>query len=394
LLLFRMQISQAIVASQEAIAQAQRAQERDGEAAGQLTWGYAAWLLGNYPTARQRLEQCLALSRAAPFYHAPTPGRGMAITQAMALNVLAMISVAQRQYDAAAAYEDETFGLYAQVGDWWGMARARWWLAHAYYRVGSYVRAAAYYRQTLRAAHDVGSRQYVHDCVLRLGRIALCLGTYDAAQAHAEQAWAWARASRHRASESAAVAILSEVAYHRRAYAQAWDYSQQALHQALETGDQHLQAHSLFCGGQALAALGRLAAAQGAYQEALQLHMASGARHLALACRAGLAQVALLAGNGTLAQTHVEEILPALDADALDGVEDPLQIYLTCFQVLDANRDTRARSVLSRAHRLLEELVAQIGDEALRRAFLENVAAHSVILRTGTAQVANEYLGG
>ena len=65
----------------------------------------------------------------------------------------------------------------------------------------------------------------------------------------------------------------------------------------------------------------------------------------------------------------------------LDGTDEPLRVYLTCYLVLRANHDPRAREILDAAYRLLQERATHIDDEELRRSFLENVAAHREIAR-------------
>jgi hypothetical protein len=78
----------------------------------------------------------------------------------------------------------------------------------------------------------------------------------------------------------------------------------------------------------------------------------------------------------------VETILEQMRArPTLDGTDEPLRVYLTCYRVLSASQDPRAGEVLDAAYRLLQERATHIDDEDLRRSFLENVAAHREIVR-------------
>jgi hypothetical protein len=98
---------------------------------------------------------------------------------------------------------------------------------------------------------------------------------------------------------------------------------------------------------------------------------------IALEALAGLARVARAQGKHPQAQAYVDEIVAHLETGGrLDGAEEPFRIYLTCFQVLEAGQDDRASTVLATAYRQLQAQAAKIGDEELRRSFLENVAAH------------------
>jgi hypothetical protein len=76
----------------------------------------------------------------------------------------------------------------------------------------------------------------------------------------------------------------------------------------------------------------------------------------------------------------VEEILAYLDHGTLAGTDEPLRIYLTCYQILQANRDPRGDEILVTAHTQLQERATQIEDETLQRSFFENIAAHREIV--------------
>ena len=90
----------------------------------------------------------------------------------------------------------------------------------------------------------------------------------------------------------------------------------------------------------------------------------------------------------TEAQAKVGEILSHLEGDTLDGTEEPLRVYLTCYRVLRANQDPRARKVLETAHRLLQETAVKIGDAGMRRKFLNNVVIHREIAAAYNEQEA------
>ena len=96
---------------------------------------------------------------------------------------------------------------------------------------------------------------------------------------------------------------------------------------------------------------------------------------------AGLARVCLIQENPIEAQALVDGILGHLESHTLEGTEEPVRVYLTCYRVLTANQDLRAGELLDTAHRLLQERAAKIGDEEMRRSYLENVPAHREIVQ-------------
>jgi hypothetical protein len=133
--------------------------------------------------------------------------------------------------------------------------------------------------------------------------------------------------------------------------------------------------------GHALAGLGRLAEAADAYRQGLALRRKKGQHHLAVEPLAGLAHVALAQGDVVGALAHVGEILDYVeDHPALHGTLEPLRIYLTCYRVLSAGGDPRAREIPDAAYHLLQERASTIKDGGLRRSYLENVPAHREIV--------------
>jgi hypothetical protein len=92
---------------------------------------------------------------------------------------------------------------------------------------------------------------------------------------------------------------------------------------------------------------------------------------------ASLAEVALLNGEVAEAMGFVETAVSALlNGQSLDGTAAPFQIYLTCYNVLNAAQDARASDFLSQGHQKMQERAIAIVDETSRKMFLENVAAH------------------
>jgi tetratricopeptide (TPR) repeat protein len=156
--------------------------------------------------------------------------------------------------------------------------------------------------------------------------------------------------------------------------------------------------------GQALIQIGRAetglrhhAEAVKAYQWAWEKFNEIGQKNLSMESLAGLADAHLANGDQVLALNHVEDILDHLeqsqtsDSDqakgvvdigteaeagavpGLEGTNDPLWIYLTCYKVLKAIQDQRADNVLKRAQSLLREQASKIDDRDLNYSFLNNV---------------------
>jgi hypothetical protein len=88
-------------------------------------------------------------------------------------------------------------------------------------------------------------------------------------------------------------------------------------------------------------------------------------------------------GDLAQARAYAEVVLETIAIHPPVGLGEPFSVYLTCYQILAANGDPRAGSVLCAALRLLHAYADHIADDALRLSFLENVATHRELLRAG-----------
>ena len=96
--------------------------------------------------------------------------------------------------------------------------------------------------------------------------------------------------------------------------------------------------------------------------------------------QAGLARACLGLGDMDQAMVHAEELLAIWETRRMLGLDRPVLDMLICYQVLVAALDPRAPGLLDEGYRLLQECAANIEDEALRRAFLENVRPNRELL--------------
>ncbi|MFQ5344187.1 MAG: tetratricopeptide repeat protein, partial [Anaerolineae bacterium] len=228
-----------------------------------------------------------------------------------------------------------------------------------------------------------------------LGNVLLYLGAYAEAQTYYTQALYIQREIGDRQYEAVSVGNLGLLYHYLGDYETAREHSQQALQMTQEIGARRAEGAMWMKLGHAQAGLGQLDEAATAYRGAVALQRELGRLNQAMEPLAGLARVALAQGDIQQAQAHVQEILSHLEAGGtLDGTIDPFQVYLTCYRVLRADGDPRAQEVLTTAYNLLQERAAKIGDEDLRRSFLENVASHREIVREAANGGENRGLAG
>ena len=122
--------------------------------------------------------------------------------------------------------------------------------------------------------------------------------------------------------------------------------------------------------------------AKSAFQACQKLARDGGQATHGLTAMAGLADIALARHYDSAAMAHVEQILMLLPESELpiSDVWDYQYVYLTCARVLAADGDERAGMVLTEARGHLQRQARAIDDEAVRRAFLENVPSHREIV--------------
>ncbi|HEX9615934.1 MAG TPA: tetratricopeptide repeat protein, partial [Anaerolineales bacterium] len=246
---------------------------------------------------------------------------------------------------------------------------------------GDYAAARGYYEQALQISREIGSRSGEGLVLGNLGWIARIQGDYPEALACMEQSLRFAREVEDLFQEVYVLANLSALAFNLGDDPGAMAYAGQGLVLSRETGDRSAEAWCLVAQGSVYTKIGALPRARGVYQEAMEIRQELGQPNLACEPLAGLAQVAMARGDLPLARDYADTILAYLKGGGnLEGAEEPVWVYWVCYRVLQALEDARARSVLESAYAQLQGQAARIGDEAMRKSFLENSASNQAIL--------------
>lgn len=131
---------------------------------------------------------------------------------------------------------------------------------------------------------------------------------------------------------------------------------------------------------------GKLTQAEEAFVGARDTWLALERWALAMESVAGLAGTKWKQGEEKAALSLVEEVIDYLANHPLAGVDEPIQIYLTCYHVLRGSGDSRAVDVLRRAHDLLMANAEKVSDPSLRSTFLERVPAHRELIQLWEAR--------
>ncbi len=306
--------------------------------------------------------------------------------EAQLLNIYGLFALKQREPEAARARLERSLEIYLLTNN---LRRQAYPLANlgmvASY-LGDYAAAQTYYEKSLAISREVGHRAGESLILQNLGWILGMRGDYQAARAHLERSLRLSRETGHRTSELYALINLSACTETLGEAETAFQSAYKALILARETSDRNGEAWAQTYLGHSLSALGRLEAARTAYLSSLNLRSALKQTVLATEPAAGLARLALEGGDLSVAQRYLQATLEHLETGGtLDGTDQPLRIYQTCYLVLRRAGHKKATSILEMAYQALMKRVDLIADEPLRRNFLEKVPYHREILRAWEA---------
>jgi predicted ATPase/class 3 adenylate cyclase len=393
----------AAAAAQNTIALAQRANLISTEAEGYYTWGRSIDFQFGGTEALEKFEQALKLARAAQLYR----------LEADVLMSLGPHYSDLSEYEQARKHLSAALQIYRQLDDTYGEGRALGNLGVTYWGQGNYTEAKFHFEAALQVIRKTGYRRGEGIVLGNLGVIAREQLNYAESQHFHEQALEISREILDRFSEFIHLGNLGEALRDQGDFNSAKVLYEEALKIALEVGSLHgqsailnswsllmeylgdsqtaldnaqqalirarggnsvlFESASLSRLGQALFSVGRHEEASEHFRMALDLLRKLGLENRAIEALAGLARVSLARGEVSVALDHVEQVLQHLDSHNLLGTEEPVAVYLTCYQVLRASGDPRAAGILETGYQFLQERAVLIGNQALRRSFLEKV---------------------
>jgi class 3 adenylate cyclase/tetratricopeptide (TPR) repeat protein len=370
--LFRQaEYEQARRCCQHAFALAERAGATDLAADCLLNLGNVAWSKGDNTAARTHYEQARTLKRQVNNW------RGESIS----LNNLGVVALSQSDYETAQSYYTQALTIMRAIGDRRNESFVLGNLGLVAAHLGQYSTAEKYQHQSLRLRQEMADSYGEHLSRLNLGTIALYQGDYERARAAYEPILQTYREASNAHGEVEVLVYLALLCHQLNEQEQALAYSQAAvaITDRLELRSEGSLAWRNL--GHVYAALGDWEQATAAYERALAMCRQIGNENWAQESVAGLARLALAQGDGETAVTHLNTILSHLQSGNLHGTDEPLRVYLTCYQVLQAVGDGRAKEVLTAAHQLLQTRAATIENPETRQKYLQAIPYHREITR-------------
>ncbi|GAB4427391.1 MAG: hypothetical protein Kow0031_07410 [Anaerolineae bacterium] len=329
--------------------------------------GISAVGSGEYPQAKALLEQALADFRAG----------GDRRNQSVALLNLGIVAHGMQDFDTARQRTAEAAHTFQAINDHWGELTALNNLGFIEYELGDFGQAWA----TLQAARSSRAWQEYHigsQFWHTLGNLSRDMGDFATAAEAYRQCLELGDRLGDRHAHALALADSALLLLYQEQAAPALTRACRAVELCAETGLPAEQALALTHQAQALAALGQAEAASHCYRQALALRRELGQSRRAVTPLAGLALLGLEAGEP--AGNIIDQILPHLADDRLEGIDQPWWVLWVCARVSQANHNPAAASLAARGAALLRQRAGQLPSPALRQSFMSNIPAQRQLL--------------
>jgi class 3 adenylate cyclase/predicted ATPase len=405
----------AVAALEQAIAVARTTQDHASEARGLTIWGQVMEYQGAFREARDYFEQALAQYRQISY------GRGEATNlshlgnihsylgderaarayylqalnirreigdragEATSLNNLSLASLHLGDHEAARHYQQQALKLARTIGDRSGEALSLGAIGQGYLAQGDYAAAKEYLEQTLRLFQTLGERRREANCLNVLGQVWRDVGDYASAQRCFEEALAIQLEIRDHSQAAYSAGNLAYVLTQSDGAELDARY-QQALDLARETGNREAEAAVLSYRAGLHERRSDWDAAATDHQAALAIWEELDIAAAAIEDRAGLARVALAQGRGEEAGQQAAACIAYLEAHGVEGMEFPMAVYMTCYDILHASGNTaEADRLLAEARTLLSKRAEAITDLTMRESLLHNIELNRRVLEDGQA---------
>jgi class 3 adenylate cyclase/tetratricopeptide (TPR) repeat protein len=330
-----------------------------------LVWSHALLRLGKPDEAMKNAVEGLQLARLS----------GKRAEEGKALTSMGLIALESNEPGIGREYLEEAVAIARETKERTLEARALANLANsAAFVQKDYVTARSYYEQANSLNLEQGHRYAQAITVGNIGWVCGMMGDFPAAQVYNEQALTIAREVGNIYQETYTLMNLGKLAEVLGKASEAVKFAQSAIDLSIKTGDKTAEAWSTLYLGHAYLLSSRLEDAKTAFAKALDIRRELGQVSLAAEPAAGIIQVALRIDDISLATTLTEELMDYISKEAsLEATEEPLRVYLACYNVLERIGDVRSVQVLEQAMQLLKAQVSKFNDEHSRRMYIDNI---------------------
>lgn len=238
--------------------------------------------------------------------------------------------------------------------------------------------ARSYLAEAVRLLQLTGNRHLEARIANLLGYTEAMLGNYEAAVGNHHTSRRISQEIRQPIQESHALHNLCTVQRKMGNLALAEEYGVESLRIALDNGQIDAINYAQLHLGYVWLTVGNLEEASAAFAATATSWESEGHMNLGLEARVGVAAVAWRQGRMTLASERIAPVVPLLIERVPDGADEPFEMYLTCYTILQGTDDAQAAALLTTAYTQLQNMAAKITDKALRTLFWQAPAHHQV----------------
>jgi predicted ATPase/DNA-binding SARP family transcriptional activator len=243
-----------------------------------------------------------------------------------------------------------------------------------------YVAGRMYLEEALQLIQPTGNRPLESRIQNAIGFVNAALGELETALLYHERSRQISHEIGDPYQKSHACHNLCTVNRKLGRFELAEQHGQEALRLAQQHDSADPEAYAWLHLGYVLRDRGKFSQAEDAFLHSRDGWYAQERSSLAIEATGGLAGAKWKQGERSEALLLVEEVLDFLAKESLEGVDEPIQIYLTCYHILQGCEDHRAGDVLQRAHDQLMAIADKVTDLAIRAALLERVPAHRELI--------------
>jgi len=338
--------------------------------------GIPLWRQARHAEARAMFEEALAMRQRINDRAGMTNVYGN----------LAMVMKAQGDYYTCNEYNQKALELARESGNRYYECRLLLNLGSNDLETHHYGQALPYLEEAAEISRATNDRQNECFCYNNLCLAYRALGDFAIARQYGEKALTLSREINDRWIEVQTLDTLTRIALHEGNAELALETAEQTL-TVLESMESEIDQRRFYWlqRGEALAAVGRLDEAESEFQRAAEGY-AKDDDLLKMLTAMGLARVAMTRGNLMAAMLHILPFVDEIIAKyPLYVAHEPVKVYWTAYQVLQAVEDYRADEILNAGYNLLEMILDSAGNEDKRRSTLENIPAHRDLMAAWNA---------
>ncbi len=326
------------------------------------------WRMGSVDKAREMAEQSLNISRSL----ADTRG------ESMAYSILGNLALTKNHFQEAKEYYQKMLCSETKIGDIRGQGMAQGNLGIIAEIEGNHSAAIQIFRNVRDIFHRMDDLASEARAWAHIGLDYSLQGSFESAIQNLEKAMTIFREIDGKQGLQWVLGLLSRVHLDLGQLAPSEKHCLEALDIAQNAGVKYYEKFSWWMLSRVHLAQGEVDQAEGDLQKAMNDANEGRQNNGVLAL---FGEIELTRGNLEKALRFVNEILvEGTDLPNEIDNKDRLEILLSCYKVLAANGDERAKAVLRSAYTLLGEQVENITDQTIRQAFLQNVPANREIL--------------